>query len=215
MSKNLSPRGYKSVRFLSDNYLWRWANGPARKVQMKNPLKRGLFGAAALAVPAAAVLALPMAAHASTTPATVIAVSHSIGRPDTTSVSGPATVASPNGPVWAHDNLTFKLIGVRNGAHTWSVTIDAVGTYRANANPLTGASYQGTGAINGWLNYEVTAPNGPNAQYVPYLEPSNFSQSNMVNQLFGGTASIVGGGHYDYVYTGIPGAPHGVYTQVG
>ncbi len=47
------------------------------------------------------------------------------------------------------------------------------------------------------------------------MEASSFSQSAMVNQLFGGTATIVGGGHYDYVYTGIPGAPHGLYTQVG
>ncbi len=72
-------------------------------------------------------------------------MTHDIGHADTTSVSGPGTVASPDGPVWAHDNLTFKLIAVRDGAHTWSVTIDATGSYQANANPLTGAAYKGPG----------------------------------------------------------------------
>jgi hypothetical protein len=61
----------------------------------------------------------------------------------------------------------------------------------------------------------VSSPTAPNAEYVPYLEPSSYSQSAIVNQLFGGTATIVGGGHYHYVYAGIPGAPNGVYTQVG
>jgi hypothetical protein len=145
----------------------------------------------------------------------VSAVTHAFGHPDTTSVTGPATVASPGGPVWAHDNLTFKLTAVSEGAQKWSVTITGTGTYHANANPLTGTAFNGHGSVNGWLNYVVSSRTAPNTKYMPWLEPSSFSQGAMVNQLFGGNASIVGGGHYDYVYTGIPGAPHGVYTQVG
>jgi hypothetical protein len=80
---------------------------------------------------------------------------------------------------------------------------------------LTGAPWLGHGAINGWLNYEVSSPTAPNAEYVPYLEPASFSQGSVVNQMFGGTGTIIGGGHYDYTYTGVPGWPYGLYTQVG
>jgi hypothetical protein len=144
----------------------------------------------------------------------VSAVTHTFGHPDTTSVSGPATVASPGGPVWAHDNLKFTLTAVPAGTHKWSVTITGTGTYQANANPINGAAFKGHGSINGWLKFVVSSPTAPNAEYVPYLEPSSFTQTAIVNQLFGGTATSVQG-HYNYAYTGIPGAPNGVYTQVG
>jgi hypothetical protein len=34
-------------------------------------------------------------------------------------------------------------------------------------------------------------------------------------QLFGAPVAVTGGGSYAFTYLGIPGAPHGVYTQVG
>ena len=34
-------------------------------------------------------------------------------------------------------------------------------------------------------------------------------------QLFGAPVTVTGGGSYSFTYLGIPGAPHGVYTQVG
>jgi hypothetical protein len=183
---------------------------------MKNLFKRGLLAATAIAIPATAILASPLAAHAAVlNPVPVTAVTHSIARPDTTSVSGTGTIASADGPVWAHDNLTFRLVDTRVAPNTWSVTIFANGTYQANANPLTGAPWLGHGAINGWLNYEVSSPTAPNAEYVPYLEPASFSQTSIVNQMFGGTGTVVGGGHYDYTYSGVPGWPYGLYTQVG
>jgi hypothetical protein len=180
---------------------------------MNKLLKRGLLGVAALTVPVSAAVALPMAAHASTTSnSTVKAVTSTIDHPDTTSVSGPGTLSTPNGPQWAYDRLNLTFNGLRDSATTWSVTINARGLYEAIADPNTGAIYEGYGNVSGWLNYEVSSPNMPSAKNLPAVEAPNVSQSDMVTQLFGGNATIIGGGHYNYNYTGLPG---GTYNQAG
>ncbi len=181
---------------------------------MNKLLKRGLLAATTLAVPAGALLAMPLAAHASV-PSAVKAVTYSMDRPDTTSVSGPGTITSTNGPQWAYDKLTLTLNGVKDSADTWSVTVNAHGFYEAIANPRTGDIYEGTGAVNGWINYEVQSSVAPNAKNLPVEEAPSVHTTDIVKDLFGnngGNATIIGGGHYDYTYTGLPG---GVYTQVG
>jgi hypothetical protein len=184
---------------------------------MKKLLTAGILGIAALAVPVGAALALPMAANAApATNSTVKALTLSLNHTDTTSVSGSGTTDSPDGPVWAHDNLALQYTAVPDGANSYSVTITGVGTYDANANPITGVSWTGRGLINGTLKYEVTSPIAPNAKNLPLVEPSNVGQTTiMMDQLFGGHATITGGGSYNYIYTGIPGEPGGIYTQIG
>jgi len=182
---------------------------------MNKLLKRGLLAATTLAVPASALLAMPLAAHASV-PSTVKAVTYTQDHVDTTSVSGPGTINTTDGPQWAYDKLTFTLTGVKDSADTWSVTVAAKGFYEAVANPVTGATWEGYGSVNGWLNYEVQSTTVPSAKYIPAGEQNPAtSQTEIVNQLFNGHASIIGGGHYDYQYSGIPGEAHGIYTQVG
>lgn len=214
---NVSPNVEELAReieicqpYLLHNHFIEGRPSLTRKVSMKNLVTRGVVGIAALAVSAGAAMALPMAAQAS--PTTVKAVTLTLHRPDTTSTSGPGTVASPDGPVWAHDDLFLQLTAIKDGTHTYSVTINAAGSFYANANPRTGAAYKGHGPIKGWLNYEVSSPTAPNARYVALQEPGKLSQSAILNQLFGRDATIIGGGHYHYQYTGLPG---GTYIQNG
>jgi hypothetical protein len=181
---------------------------------MKKLLSRGLLGIAALAVPVSAAMALPMSAHAATLSAnsTVKAVTFSADRPDTTSVAGAGTKDSPNGPMWASDNLSLQFSAVPQGDNIYSVTITALGTFDAFANPTTGAAYTGHGLVSGWLNYQVSSATAPNAKNVPLVEPGNVGQGAIMNQLFGGNASVIGGGHYNYTYYPIDGH---TYSQVG
>ena len=141
------------------------------------------------------------------------AVTHTSDHPDTTSVSGPCTVDSPGGPVWAHDNLSLRF-GVTPEAapDTYSVTITAHGSFAAFSNPITGACYTGHGSVNGWLQYDVSSSTPPDPANLPAQEPGDLGQGAILNQLFGGNASIVGGGHYSYTYTLVDGTK---YTQVG
>jgi hypothetical protein len=188
---------------------------------MNKLLKRGVLGVAALTVPVSAAVALPMAAHASTTTTinTVKAFTSTIDHPDTTSVAGTGTLSTPGGPQWAYDRLNLTLTAVRDSANTWSVTINAHGLYEAIADPTTGNIYEGYGNVTGWLNYEVSSPNMPSAKNLsPAPEAPDVTQSDMVTQLFNGNATIIGGGHYSYTYTGFPNNatyPGSIYTQAG
>ena len=156
---------------------------------------------------------MPLAAHASTNPNnSVKAVTVSSDRADTTSVSGPGTISSANGPQWAYDKLTMTLSGVKDSANTWSVTVSDKGLYEAIANPRDGSIYEGYGNVSGWINYEVQATNAPKASNLPATEDPSVTTGQIVTNLFGGDATIIGGGHYSFTYTGLPG---GTYTQVG
>jgi hypothetical protein len=184
--------------------------GPAqtRKVFMKKLFKRGLLGAVAVAVPLSAAMTLPMAANASSS--TVTATTHSSNHPDTTSVSGPGTINSDNGPVWAYDNLSLQISAAPNGSNSYAVTVIAHGSFVANADPKTGAAYTGTGSVSGTLSYEVSSPAQPNAKNMPAQEPGTAHMSQIVNDLFGGKATNVTMNSYSFSYNPIDG---GTYTQ--
>ena len=141
------------------------------------------------------------------------AVTHTSDHPDTTSVAGPCTVDTPNGPVWANDNLSLRFTVIPETApNTYSVTITGHGSFAAFSNPITGACYTGRGSVDGWLQYDVTSSTPPDPANLPAQEPGNLGQGAILNQLFGGNASITGGGSYSYTYTLVDGSK---YTQVG
>jgi hypothetical protein len=142
----------------------------------------------------------------------VSAVTHSAHHPDTTSVSGACTMASSNGPQWAWDNLSLRLSAVSTGTNAYAVTIRAHGSFSAFANPTTGACYRGRGSVSGWIEYDVYSTTAPSPASVPSQEPGSMSQSAILQQFFGGSALITGGGHYHYSYNRIAGAR---YTQTG
>ena len=141
------------------------------------------------------------------------AVTHTSDHPDTTSVAGPCTGVSDNGPVWAYDNLSLHFSVIpESSPGNYSVTITAHGSFNEVSDPTTGACATGHGSVNGWIQYDVTSSTAPNRKNLPAQEPSDMHQTDMLNQLFGGNAQIVGGGHYNYTYNKVDGA---TYTQTG
>jgi hypothetical protein len=168
------------------------------------------IGASALVVTLAFFVAASVAFAA---PKTVTAVTHSSNHPDTTSVSGPCTVSSGGGPVWAYDNLSLRLtVTPEDSPGNYSVTITAHGSFDAFADPTTGACYTGHGGVDGWLQWDVQSSTPPDPASLPSQVPGDTSQSAIMNQLFDGNATIVGGGHYNYTYTKVNGSK---YTQAG
>lgn len=145
-------------------------------------------------------------------------VTHAANHPDTT--SGVNTgVTSPQGPVWAWDNLSVKLTPVAldpsqqaDGAN-WQVRVDVTGSFAGFADPNTGAPLSSNGPVTGTITYDVYSPTAPSGANLPAQEPGGTSGPglhDMVLQLFGPGASIVGGGdQYTFSYQ------NGNYTQVG
>jgi hypothetical protein len=179
---------------------------------MKKLLTRGLMGVAALAVPAGALMALPMVAASATPSGIVMATTHSSNHPDTTDKSGPGTIYSDNGPVWAYDNLSLQLSAAPGTPGIYEVTVIAHGSFSANADPNNGVIYTGTGSVNGTLSYEVSSTTPPSAKNLPAQEPGSAQMSAIVNDLFGGKATNVAMNSYSFSYTPIDG---GTYTQGG
>ena len=134
--------------------------------------------------------------------------------PDTTSVAGPGTVDSPNGPQWAADDLeaTFAATPVAGQPGVWDVKVYSAGVYHAFANPRTGAAWKATGPMGGWIDYQVTSPNIPDARNLPATSPGTVTTGGLIGELFGGQAQITGGGHYWFGYD-LHGGP--LYLQQG
>jgi hypothetical protein len=146
-------------------------------------------------------------------PNTVTAVTHSSDHPDTTSVTGTCTGTSDNGPTWANDNLSLRFtVTPESGPGNYSVTITAHGSFDAFADPTTGGCYTGHGGVDGTLQWDVQSSTRPDPASLPSQVPGDLSQSAILNLLFDGNATIVGGGHYSYTYTQVNGSK---YTQVG
>jgi len=144
-------------------------------------------------------------------PGTLTAVTHDHHHADTTSISGPCTLTSDNGPQWAWDNLSFRFsVTPETDPGNYSVTIYANGSFRAFADPNSGACYSHNGSVDGWIQYDVSSTSAPDPALLPAQEPDNTSQGTMLNTLFGGNATIVGGGSYSYTYNQINGSK---YTQ--
>lgn len=178
--------------------------------------KRALRIGAAAAAAGALALTLASATGASASVRSgyraVTAHTFTTNHDDTTSVSGPGTRASSSGPVWAEDTLWFTLTSHKTGPDTYDVLVRANGSYAGFADPRTGAAEHLRGQVHGWYDLTVTSPTGPNRLYVAPLEPGSMSQSGIVQQFFGGAATAIVGGHYDYNYGRINGH---VYTQAG
>jgi len=167
--------------------------------------------ASAATVPAAATVAVHTTAHA---PKVVIAHTHRSGVPDTTDHAGPGTTDSPNGPQWATDDLaaTITATPVAGQPGVWNVRVTEIGTYKAQADPRTGQPMTGTGPMAGWINYQVTSTGIPAARNLPAQSAGTLHTGDLIAELFGGNATITGGGSYWFGYL----LPHGqTYTQQG
>jgi hypothetical protein len=179
-------------------------------------LAAALLGTAGTTAASAATTAAPATLTAAITkaPAPVIASTFEHGLPDTTTV--PTGVDSDQGPVWAYDNMTRVITAKANADGTWTVTFAEGGTYNAIANPLTGLAWPHVGLFGGHISYIVSSAGTPKAANLPRTEPASATHGSIMGQFFGGApVTVTGGGHYSYSYYGIPGAPHGVMTQVG
>lgn len=147
-------------------------------------------------------------------PGSITAVTHASNHPDTTSVSGDATMPSPGGPVWAFDNLSIRFSVTPTGDGTYQVVITDAGSFTGFASPTTGNADVNRGSVRGWISYDVTSPNAPDPAALPAQQPIDPSPSTsaMLSELFGGTMTITGGGSYSFSYTLVDGS---VYTQTG
>jgi len=168
--------------------------------------------ASAATVPAAATVA---AVHAAAqAPKVVIAHTHRSGVPDTTDHAGSGTKDTPNGPQWATDDLaaTITATPVAGQPGVWNVRVTEIGTYKAQADPRTGQPMTGTGPMAGWINYQVTSTGIPAARNLPAQSAGTLHTGDLIAELFGGNATITGGGSYWFGYL----LPHGqTYTQQG
>ena len=178
---------------------------------MKLSIKAGV-----LAAVAAAAVAVPLAgaasASAATVPGAVKAVVHSAQHLDTANVSGSATIDSPNGPVWAYDNLSDQFTVVPTGANTYAVTIDSTGSFKGFADPMHGTALDSAGSVKGTIEYDVFSTTPPSAKALPSQEPDSTSTGVMIGQLFGqtdgqsifaphaGDDHVTGGGAYNFSY---------------
>lgn len=162
---------------------------------------------AALAVPAIAPV---MASATSPANQTYSVGTHSAGHADTTDHAGPGTIDSPNGPVWAYDNLNLKYFVTPSGTDQWTVAVTSQGSFAGFANPNTGDADINNGSANGKITYAVTSKTAPNIANVPAQEPTNSSIRLPITQMFGTDASISGGDHYTFTYNKVDGK---VYTQ--
>jgi len=185
----------------------------------------------AAAVPAlagAALLAGTGAASAATTTApavtTAVVVKAQAQRPviahvyqsgvdDTTTAT--TSVTSPNGYVWAHDNVERVITVKAAGPGQWTVTFNEGGTYNAIANPISGNGWKHTGLFGGTITYTVTDAGTPKASNLHATLPGTDGHGDIMTALFGGVAPTVISAPYHFSYLGIPGAPGGVYTQNG
>ena len=136
-----------------------------------------------------------MASAASMKP--VSASTHQTG-PDTTQAV--TSVSSPNGPVWATDTMTKTFTAVATGGGNYTVTENVKGTFVAFSQPNNVANTVDhplipnvTGRFTGVNKFFVHASGLPKAAYLPKAEPLGFGTSAEINQLFGGTATDLGG----------------------
>ncbi len=138
-------------------------------------------------------------------PGTATAVTHASSHPDTCACT--TDVTSPNGYVWAYDNLARKFtVTAENGPGNYQVTVTDNGSFAAFAEPnnpdlTTFYPITANGSVRGTITYDVESPNSPDPSALPSQEPGDVSTSDMISALFGGTATIVGGGAYTYTYT--------------
>ena len=175
-------------------------------------MKRIILTGAALAalLTGSAMAAAP--AFASNGPAVVKVNTHQNGVADTTDHAGSNTVTSPNGPVWAYDNLERKITATPNADGNWTVVVASQGSYAAFADPRTGGPAGFTsGPVSGEVTYTVQA-NGlvPSAAGLSAQSPLSLHSGDLVNALFGGPVQVLHSSYsFDYKLAGQD------YPQVG
>jgi hypothetical protein len=203
-------RFHNGNRSADDPYPLRPSHRKMIHPPMNRLFKRGLLAATAVAVPAGALLAGPLAANAA--PSTITAVTHSSNHEDTTTAT--TSYQDPTyGYVWAYDNLSIKLSASPIGTNTSTYTVNVTthGSFNEFADPTTGQPSTGSGSVDGTISYTVTSSTPPDAKYLPSQEPgAHLGQ--IVNDLFDGNTSSIVSGPYSFSYTPIDG---GVYTQNG
>ena len=176
------------------------------------------------AVVAAAAVAVPAAASASTSTVTpIVAKTYSPLHADTTSVSGSATQALPNGPVWSYDNMHLIVSAKPEAAPgNWNVTLKVASgsSYHGFADPRMaseGSSDPGgilasQGNVTGSIRYDIQSATAPDPSAVPATEPNGTSLGTVLGQFFDHNNTTVGGGHYLFNYSNVGGTP---YSQAG
>lgn len=172
-------------------------------------LSLGLLGGlgASLATSASASTAATTASVSRTVTATTYSPNHY----DTTGVQ--TGVNTPDGPLWAYDNLTEKFTAVPGAtAGQWSVTINVKGTFDGFVSPTTGAPEVNKGVVQGTIQYNVTSTNMPSKANLPAVEPSYTGLGAALSQLFGGTETTTGSSPYLFTYSYVDGH---VYSQQG
>ncbi len=184
-------------------------------------MKRIILTVATLAAVTVGGLAAAAPAMASNGPgtATVVASTNEINVPDTTSGTA-TTVPSPGGPVWAYDNVTKTFRVTPNGGGNYTVTETVNGTFSAFDEPNTPDGNEVplnpnvTGQMHGTNTYTVqssVAPNaaGLNAQYDDQNGAAGITTNDLINHIFGDSATVSGGGTWVFSYH----AAHGSMTQ--
>jgi hypothetical protein len=188
-------------------------------------MRRILLTAAAAAAVLAGTAAAAAPAMASNGPVrTVVAFTFSPNHNDTTSAAGTATKNSPNGPVWAIDQLgeeftVTPVTGLADGAN-YSVRINVIGTFKGFADPRLasegspnpGGPLASHGLVTGTIQYDIASPTAPDPRALPLREADDTGLGTALSQLFHGSDSIVGGGSYHFAYNKIAGQ---TYTQTG
>jgi hypothetical protein len=151
----------------------------------------------------------------------VVASTYSPLHHDTTSVTGSATQPSPGGPVWAYDDLHERFVVTpETSPGNYSLTITVRGSFHGFADPRMasegstdpGGILGSEGSVRGTIQYDIQSSQAPDPSALPRVEPNGTGLGAAISQLFGGSQTTVGGGHYDFAYYGLPG---GVYSQVG
>lgn len=129
----------------------------------------------------------------------VTATTHSFLHEDTTNVSGSGTHASPNGPVWANDNLQEQFRITQTSPGVYDVQYASHGSFSAFADPTTGNAASFNGSVEGSYDMTVTSSTAPDPTALPAQEDPNTGIGTAVEQLFHGNATIAGG-NYDFKY---------------
>jgi hypothetical protein len=135
------------------------------------------------------------------------------GQPDTT--TGDTSVSSPDGNVWAYDNLTETFRITSLGDDEYAVMESVHGTFNgfdqpdnADASAVFPLVPDVSGTITGtnsWTVESTVAPHGT----LPGTEPAGTSESTLIPELFVGGSPVLTGtdGGNAYVFTYEPFAP--------
>ena len=124
---------------------------------------------------------------------------------DTTNVAGDATKPSDNGPVWAYDNLSVKVIVFPAGYANQNGQVDIVhlayhGSFKGFANPLTGNALTSAGSVDGTYEVTVSSSLPPDPANLPTTMNGPVSTTTMLKTLFGDPNALVEGGPYAFYY---------------